>query len=767
MIQTESNYCVHIDGIVQGVGFRPFIYRLAKGLGIIGTVENNVDGVRVVIRTTKPVLDEFIRQVWSKAPPVSVIRSIEWKEDPDAELPGSFTIIKGHNNSERITGISPDIAVCEDCLEDIKSPGHRHDYPFVNCTNCGPRFSIIRDLPYDRPQTSMADFSLCPECRKEYEDIADRRFHAQPVACRNCGPVYFEDPEHKPDLPWPKLRSSIITDLNAGKILAIQGIGGYHLICNALDLCAVELLRQRKHRDGKPFAVMFRNIDAVKLFCSVSKQEEAELVSWRRPIVLLKEIVLLNAAINRSLGSLGAMLPYTPLHYQLFALGGFTALVCTSGNLSEEPIIISPQSAENKLAGIADRMIHSDRMIVNRTDDSVLRIIDNSPALLRRSRGYVPSAVQLNFNAEGILATGSEQKNTFCIGKNQEAIVSQHIGDLKNLDSLLFFEESINRFCKLFRFKPVAAVTDLHPDFITTGYARKLGVEVIQVQHHHAHIASCLAEQRINGPVIGVAFDGTGMGTDETIWGGEFLAADLAGYERLFHLKPLALAGGDRVADEPWRMAVSLLHSVYECNIPFDAFPALARIIPKDLNSLVALLESPVLTIDSSGAGRYFDAVSAMTGCCLYNTFDSEAAIRLEWIADPGIRDEYPYELDGRTICLAPMVHRISEDLSRSKPAEVISAKFHNMLARIILDICIRIRDSHKLDTVVLSGGTFQNRLLTESALCLLKDHGFKVLINRQVPSNDGGLSLGQLAIAATLKNNDYVSRYPRPYTGH
>ncbi len=757
MSELPSSFQVHVQGTVQGVGFRPFITRLASKLSLDGTVENRADGVWISVSCTRDKLDVFLNRIKLDAPLPSIIRSVEWVQQAGTRILPGFTILDSKNESARITGICPDIAVCEMCLEDMKSHPRRINYPFVNCTHCGPRFSIVLSIPWDRPNTSMAEFYMCESCKTEYNNSLDRRFHAQPIACLHCGPVYTLKGLQPENLAGTALLNQIIGALRAGQIGAIQGIGGYHLVCDAANPTAIADLRRKKQRDGKPFAVMFRDIETIHRYCHCSEQEEISLTSWQRPIVILNEAARINLLINKGLGSLGVMLPYTPLQYQLMTEGRFEALVCSSGNISDEPIVISPTEAEERLCGVADFFLHSNRQIINRSDDSVVRVSGDMPILIRRSRGFVPATIPLTLSVEGILALGAEQKNTFCLGKDHEAILSQHIGDLKSLENFRFMEESLARFKKLFRFDPSLIVTDLHPDYLSTQHGNSLGIPVMAVQHHHAHIASCMAEHQLDEPVIGVAFDGTGLGTDQTQWGGEFLITTLDQFTRFSGFDPIKLPGGDTSSKEPWRIALSYLYQCYGEKIPLSSFPGLQGIAESRLNQVLNLLRSDIPVPVSSSAGRLFDAVSVLTGCCIENTFDAEAPMRLEMAADQNEMSEYPY-LAEQTIGFTPTIEAIRADLESQVPVSIISARFHRTIARTILTTCIRAREATGLTKVVLSGGTFQNAFLAYLTRTLLIKNKFTVFSNRMVPPNDGGISLGQLVIAAKNQNNRNVS---------
>jgi len=747
-------YRVHVTGTVQGVGFRPYVYRIALQRGLRGCVENRTDGVWISLWCTEVEINDFVTTLQSEAPPTSLIRSVTIFRDGDRTIPApGFTIEPSQSNRNTITGICPDIGVCEECLGDMKKHPLRISYPFVNCTNCGPRFSIITGIPWDRQYTSMSGFTMCPDCRSEYTNPLDRRFHAQPIACNICGPVFYTHGATPGKVPWHEILADTIQRLKQGHIGAIQGIGGYHLICDATNEHAVAELRNRKHRDAKPFAVLFAGIHEIRQHCQCSAAELRLLTSWQRPIVILNEKKMLNRLINNDLRTLGVMLPYTPLHHQLFEQGNFSALICTSANISDEPMVISPQSAGEKLKNIADFFIHSNRAIINRTDDSVIRMAGSNPILIRRSRGFVPSALPVSLSVEGILALGAEQKNTFCVGKENEAILSQHLGDVKGLESLKFMEESLERFKMMFRFTPTLVATDLHPDYISSQFGQSLGIRVIKVQHHHAHIASCMAEHQLDEPVIGVAFDGAGLGSDQTIWGGEFLLATLSDYKRFAWLDPIKLPGADMVAKEPWRAALAYLHQCYGDQIPIDSFPGLKRVQPERCHQVIQLLQSGIPLPLSSSAGRLFDAFSVLSGCCAVNRFEAEAAVRFELVADETEKSEYPFEFD-QTVSFLPTIEALRHDLEKQISVPIISAKFHRTLARVVLTVCQAARKQSGLNKVILSGGTFQNAYLTQLSLRLLKSERFKPFIHQKVPPNDGGIALGQLLIAAKTKND-------------
>jgi hydrogenase maturation protein HypF len=719
----------------------------------LGEVDNRTDGVYVTVQGDIKTIDRFSNDILQFAPPASHIKSIEINT---AQFTGfdSFKIAESKSADNQITEISPDIAVCKDCLGDMENDPQRIDYPFTNCTNCGPRFSIIQRLPYDRPNTTMKSFRMCEKCSSEYNNILDRRFHAQPVACNSCGPVYSYKDSGKNLSDIKEILTEVSLQIASGKTVAVKGIGGYFLMCDALNNDAVKELRQRKHRDAKPFAVMFRNLSAVRKFCFLNKEEEEEITSWRRPVLILGQKEILSPAVSNDLKTTGAMLPYMPFHYLLFRSIKTPAVVLTSGNISDDPIIIDDHLAEKELFQVADSLLSYNRKIENRTDDSVIRIIDHKPSIIRRSRGYVPRPVDLKSDVEGILALGAEQKNNFCIGKDRQAVLSQYIGDLKNTATYDFFSETIEKFTMLFRFKPDLIACDLHPDYMSTQHAeileKELNIPLIRIQHHHAHIASCMAEYGIDQEVIGVSLDGTGFGSDGKIWGGEFLIADLKGFRRYAHFDYVPLPGGDKAITEPWRMAFSYLYKYFGDSFDFRSVPSFGSIEDRELILVKEMIEKKINSPFTSGAGRLFDAVSAILGLCSFETFDSEAPMRLESAINCKIKEFYPFSA-AANLNFSETFASILEDM-QMKSISYISAKFHNTVAQAILEISRRIREETRLDKVILSGGVFQNKYLLEKSTELLSDNKFKVLTNHLVPANDGGISLGQLIIASKIR---------------
>lgn len=726
---------------------------MAAKHGLLGEVDNRTDGVSVLVQGDMKTIDQFGNDIIQYAPPASKIKSIDIKTTQINPF-SSFNIVSSKTTEDQITEISPDIAVCDDCLEDLDSDSHRINYTFVNCTNCGPRFAIVEGLPYDRLKTTMKHFSMCNNCDKEYNDILDRRFHAQPIACNSCGPVYTCKGSLKSLSDISQILQEVSDQIASGKTVAIKGLGGYHLMCDALNSRAVSDLRKKKQRDSKPFAVMFRDIATARMYCFIDDEEEKEMISWRRPILILKQKKLLCEAVSNGLNTIGAMLPYMPVHYMLFRTLKTPVVVLTSGNVSDEPVLIDDEKAEEQLHSIADSFLSYNRIIFNRTDDSVVRIIDKEITLIRRSRGFVPQPVDLRCDVEGILALGAEQKNSFCIGKGRQAVMSQYIGDLKNHATYNFFIETIDRFSDLFRFRPELVVCDLHPQYLSTLYAemfeKELNIPLVKVQHHHAHIVSCMAENGLDEEVIGISLDGTGLGEDKNIWGGEFLIAGLKSFTRYSHFDYVPMPGGEKAIDEPWRMAYSYIFKYMGENFDFESIPLFRSIDKKKLSIIREMIIKKINTPMTSGAGRLFDAVSAILLRCAEATFDSEAPMRLESVINCKTNDYYPFQA-GKTVVFAETISGIVADSGR-KDVSVISAKFHNTVAQAVLEVSKQIRKETSLNKVILSGGVFQNKYLLEKSLYLLDRNRFNVFTNHLVPANDGGISLGQIVIASKTR---------------
>jgi hydrogenase maturation protein HypF len=747
---------IRVDGIVQGVGFRPFVYTLATGLGLTGHVGNDADGVFAEIEGPAAAVSKFLLALERDAPPLARIERVTTATvTPRGSR--SFTIAASGPAGRANTLVSADTATCADCLRELSDPADRRfGYPFINCTNCGPRFTIIRDVPYDRPLTTMADFEMCGPCAAEYHDPANRRFHAQPTCCPACGPrLTLLDPAGSA-LPGPPLARTAEM-LRAGRVLAIKGLGGYHLAADAAREQAVAALRARKHREDKPFAVMVADLAAARRLCELDDTAADLLTSPGRPIVLLTRRPAADVAASTAPGnhSLGIMLPYTPLHHLLLQAIG-RPIVLTSGNVSDEPILFRDDDALAALGGIADAFCVHDRAIHVRTDDSVTRVFGGRPMLIRRSRGYVPEPLSVAGPfRRPVLACGGELKNTFCLARDHHAFISHHIGDLENAETLRSFIEGIEHFRRLFDIDPQVVAHDLHPEYLSTKYAGELaGVDLAGVQHHHAHIASCLADNGADGPVIGVAFDGTGYGTDGTIWGGEFLVADLAGFERAGHLAPVPMPGGAAAIRQPWRMAAAYL----------DAEPDHLDVMRRNQarwSAVVAMARRGINAPLTSSAGRLFDAAAAILGVRDAINYEGQAAVELEQLADLGVTGAYPAAIETGPPFLVrggDLLHGVVDDLAAGMAAEVIAARFHHGVAALIEAGCLLTRERSGLGTVALSGGVFQNQLLLRGAVTRLEARGFRVLVHSRVPCNDGGISLGQAVVAGA---RDRLFLYP------
>ncbi|MCX7682562.1 MAG: carbamoyltransferase HypF [Anaerolineae bacterium] len=753
-------YRIHISGVVQGVGFRPFVYNLATRLGLSGWVLNSSSGVEIEASGPPAVLEEFITRLRTDAPPLARIEQVTVTPVVPPAPSGAFVIRHSEAQPDRFQPLSPDIAICEDCLRELfDERDRRYRYPFINCTNCGPRFTIIRDIPYDRPNTTMAPFRMCADCQAEYDDPTNRRFHAQPNACPVCGPhIWFRGAGV--ELTGEAALQAARRMLREGGVVAVKGLGGFHLACDATSDQAVARLRERKGRVGKPFAIMSFDLATVARYCELNDAERELVTSRQRPIVLLRRragapISPLVAPGNRYLG---VMLPYTPLHYLLLEPADDfpLALVMTSGNYSEEPIAVANEEALERLARLADGFLLHNRDIHARCDDSVTRILLRTGMELpvRRSRGYAPYPVHLPFQMPQILAVGAELKNTFCLTREKYAFLSQHIGDVENYETLRFFEQMVEQLARTFRVTPAIIACDLHPAYLTGRYAREhaelTSRPLVQVQHHHAHIAACMAEHGLTGerPVIGVACDGTGYGSDGAIWGGEFIIADYRSFRRVAHLKYIPLPGGDAAIRRPRRTALAYLWAAgipWEEDLPpVEATPASERMV------LARQLERGINTVPTSSMGRLFDAVSALAGGRQEITYEAQAAIELEMAVEEAVEEAYPFE-PGEVIDTAPCLRAVVADVRAGAPAGVIAAKLHNGLALMISAVCRRLREQFGLNEVALSGGVFQNVTLTGKAMALLEEAGFTVYVHRLVPPNDACIALGQAVIAGSL----------------
>ncbi len=744
-----------VSGVVQGVGFRPFVHRIASEMELAGFVGNDSGAVFIEVQGPAARIHEFGRRLRAEAPPLARISAVSVAEI-ETTSGTDFRIVESQTVAGATTPIPPDIAVCDDCVAELFAPGdRRYRHPFVTCTNCGPRFTIVRDVPYDRPLTTMAGFTMCPPCAREYHDPTDRRFHAQPVCCPECGPR-MELLDARREVLDGEAIAAAARLLREGKVLAVKGLGGYHLAVDAGDEAAAAALRARKHREDKPFAVMAATVAAARELAAIDASAAELLTSRHRPIVLLarRPDAAVAASVAPGNRELGVMLPYTPLHHLLLAAVG-RPIVLTSGNVSDEPIAFRDGDAFERLLGIADAFLTHDRAIHIRTDDSVARSWRGNPMLLRRSRGYVPEPVSLPMPFQRqVLACGAELKNTFCLGKDRHAFISHHVGDLENYETLRSFTDGIAHFQRLFEIEPSVLAHDLHPDYLSTKYAleRSLDndVDLVGVQHHHAHIASCLADNAEEGPVIGVAFDGTGFGTDGTVWGGEFLLAELSGFRRLAHLVPVPLPGGATAIRQPWRMAVSYLDAAFDGRPP--ARLDVLRRHETEWPRVASLVRSGVNAPQCSSAGRLFDAVAALLGLRDTVNYEGQAAIELEQHADPREAGRYPLRMpDGDVVRLSgvDIVSAVVADLLAGVDVPVIAARFHNTMAEAIAEVCGRLGESTGVRTVALSGGVFQNMLLLGRTVDLLQGNGFRVLTHSRVPCNDGGISLGQAVVAA------------------
>jgi hydrogenase maturation protein HypF len=753
-----------VRGTVQGVGFRPYVYRLAGELGLAGFVLNDVHGVVVEVEGEPAAVDGFLGRLAPEAPPLAVVERVETEERvPIGDV--GFIIRASPGGGVPDAAVTPDSATCSDCLAELWDPADRRfRYPFINCTNCGPRFTIVRGVPYDRPLTTMAGFVMCPRCRAEYEDPADRRFHAQPNACPVCGPsvaLLGADGRPEPTRGDDPVAAAAI-GLNAGAIVAIKGIGGYHLACRADDELAVAGLRARKHREDKPFALMAPSVAAAATFVVLDDGDRALLGGPQRPIVLAprRPDAPVAGAVAPGAPELGIMLPYSPLHHLLLADAGAT-LVMTSGNVSDEPIAFGDDDARQRLGGIADLFLVHDRPIHTRTDDSVVRTRPRR-TVLRRSRGFVPGPLALPApgTSRALLACGAELKSTFCVAKGDRAWVSHHIGDLENYETLRSFTDGIDHFCRLFAVTPEVVVHDLHPEYLSTKYAREReGVQLIGVQHHHAHLAACLAEHGVAGPALGAIFDGTGYGPDGTVWGGELLLGDVTECRRVGMLRPVAMPGGAAAVRQPWRMACAWLAAA-RTEVAGDAPalpPALARAVtPRAWKQVHALAAGGPASPQTSSMGRLFDAVAALCGIRAAVTYEGQAAIEFEAACDPGERGAYPLALDvdGGLLIVDPgaAIREAAADIAAGRSPGVVAARFHRGVAATTTAACVRLAAAAGTEVVVLSGGVFQNRRLLGEVSGALTARGLRVLVPERLPINDGGIAFGQAAVgAATL----------------
>jgi hydrogenase maturation protein HypF len=748
----SSRLEIRIRGAVQGVGFRPFVYRLARELSLAGWVGNDNRGVTIEVEGEGAALDVFLRRLQLERPAASVIRDLErsWVDPTGAT---EFTIRESTGCGAKVAEILPDLATCPACLAEVLDRrDRRHRYPFTNCTHCGPRFSILLGLPYDRSRTTMAGFTMCPRCRGEYASPSDRRFHAQPNACLDCGPrLALWDGDGAAIAAGDDALMAAAAALAVGEIVAVKGLGGFHLMVDAADEAAVLRLRARKARRDKPLAVMVLGLEQASSLCLLSEDERTALASPEAPIVLLarRDNAVVANGVAPGNPRLGVMLASTPLHHLLLRATGFP-LVATSGNLSEEPICTDEREAVERLSGIADRFLVHDRPIARHVDDSVAAVVGGQLRVVRRARGFAPRPVVLAADAPTIIAVGAHLKNAVALSVGRRAVVSQHIGDMETLEAQVAFERVIADLVGMHEARPTAVAHDLHPDYATTRWAQRSGLPCIAVQHHHAHLASCLADNEAEGPALGVVWDGTGFGTDGTVWGGEFLLGDAASFKRVAHLRPFRIPGGEAAVREPRRSALGLLVAAFgDAALSWDDLGPVRAFGPPERAVLGVALTRGTNSPLTTSAGRLFDGIAALVGLGERSAFEGQAAMALEFAVDPSVRDAYPFEGSGAATPMVldwgPLLLAAVEDMQRGVLPGTIAARFHNAL---VVGI-IRVADEVGCGTVALSGGCFQNRVLTEGALAALQAKGFTVLLHRQVPPNDGGIALGQLAVAA------------------
>lgn len=752
---------ITIRGAVQGVGFRPFIFRLADELHLKGWVLNSSHGVYIEVEGEQNILDNFILRIKKEKPPLSYIQSLESRYlDPIGY--NTFEIRKSIKEETKSAIILPDIATCPECLKEIFDPSNRrYLYPFTNCTNCGPRYSIIESLPYDRPNTTMKSFIMCNECLQEYENPLNRRFHAQPNGCPRCGPhVYLSDENGNTLAVNHQAILQLVEAIREGKIAAVKGLGGFHLMVDARNDKAVIRLRERKHREEKPFAILFPSVKSIRQVCLVSNLEENILLSPESPIVLLQKInreknktLYISDSIAPDNPYLGAMLPYTPLHHIIMRELNFP-VVATSGNLSDEPICIDNDEALKKLGNIADIFLFHNRQIKRHVDDSIVRVIMGRELILRRARGYAPLPLEFNGkkNIENdhhcIIAVGAHLKNAIAVASGKDVFLSQHIGDLDTRESFLAFENAIKSLSDLYNLKPSIIVSDMHPDYISTTYAVNRKEPKYQVQHHYAHVRSCMLENHLDGDVLGIAWDGTGFGTNATIWGGEFLKVDERSFERVATFKQFRLPGGDKAIKEPRRTAIGVLYEIFKDDILKQSdLPPFSSFSKSELKILISMIKKGINSPLTSSAGRLFDAIASIIGVRHITNYEGQSAMMIEFICKPDTgEDKYPYKIDREVnpmiVDWIPMFREIVNDYKINVPNEVISGKFHNTLSSIIIDICGIIGKNK----IVLSGGCFQNKYLTERTINLLINNGFQPYWHQRVPPNDGGIALGQVA---------------------
>ncbi len=784
---------IRVTGVVQGVGFRPFVYNLARSLALTGWVNNDSQGVNVVVEGSPAAVERLAAELRDLAPARAVIETLDVEAIPPEGFT-DFTIRESGCADGAMTLVSPDIATCPACLAEMRAPGdRRYRYPFVNCTNCGPRFTIIEDVPYDRPMTTMRDFPMCPDCAAEYADPADRRFHAQPNACSVCGPRLYLSGKGRVSTGWewdaamertPRLRrdpgdegrrtgdilQAVTFMLSGGEIVALKGLGGFHLACDATNEAAVSRLRDRKRRWGKPFAVMFPTLEMARAYCEIDDTEAALLEGSVRPIVLLRrrdgaagkpttgsDGGRLAPSIAPGLAEIGVMLPYTPLHHLLLDVFG-GPLVMTSGNLSDEPIATGNAEAMARLSPIADAFLLHDRGVRSRYDDSVVRVVSGRTEMVRRARGYAPFPLHLpSASALSVLATGPEQKNTFCLTRDGYAFVSQHMGNLENAETLEAFEAAVDLYRGMFRIEPSLVAYDLHPEYLATKYALTLGLPTEGVQHHHAHIAAVSAEHAVSGPVVGLAYDGTGYGPDGTIWGGEVLVSTWGSYQRFAHLRPVPMPGGAASIRRPVRMALGLLCGLDRGLLDHPGLAhLLTRLATDELSNTLAMADRGLNSPLTSSMGRLFDAVAAIAGVRDDAAYEGQAAIELEALADRSETGAYHFFVGDGTPAVIdplPLVEALLDDVAASVPVATISARFHNAVVRMSVGIARRGAEAAGTRHVALGGGVFMNRIVLAGTLRGLEDAGLVPLLPRELPVNDGAISFGQAVVALARRD--------------
>lgn len=756
---------IKVEGIVQGVGFRPFVYNLAKSKNLCGWVNNNSEGVYIDIEGNERNLDSFISELKTNPPPLSKIKNIIIEEKSLCSFI-SFDIKESVKDDSKITLISPDIATCNDCINDISDPNNRrYRYPFTNCTNCGPRFSIIKSIPYDRDKTTMSKFPMCNECSYEYTDPSNRRFHAQPNACFECGPKLFicDNLGNNISINIDKLLW-VQNSLKEGKIFAIKGLSGFHLVCDAKNTDTINLLRKRKNRPHKPFAVMAKNIETVRTYCKLNAKEEEILTGIKKPILLLNRNDSYNLPDNLAPNqkTLGVMLPYTPLHKMLLS-DDVDILVMTSANIHGHPLEYTNEHALKNLSSLVDYFVFHNRDIYIPVDDSVSKVFENEERLIRRARGYVPEPLVYD-NVKPILACGSNMKNTFCISKENFLFLSQHNGDLENIETIEHYKNNINHFSSIFGFNPQYVACDLHPDYASTIFGSNLNLPVIMVQHHHAHIVSCMVENNINSKVIGIAFDGTGYGTDNKIWGGEFFICSLKNFDRAAHLEYVKMPGGEKAIEEPWRMGISYIYNSIIQNKEYENVNVINTLVKNKFKPIfteytdfiINMIEKEINSPETSSIGRFLDAVSAIIGVRHTITYEGQAAIELENIIDTTCKEAYPYEIvfnvnekeSKYIIKLSKTISMLLIDKLNNIPHGLMAAKIHNTIIDFTTNLCVLLRRDTNINAIVLSGGVFQNSYLLEQISHQLKKLSFDVYTHKKFPPNDGGIALGQIVIA-------------------